>query len=325
MQSMTAEAFILDELNKLSIGVNNFSSHDVSPLAFRSIMSSKYRRKSVSDALKNRIYDSIVFCTSKRQPINITFLQGSYKLWRFDESPEADWAELFALMHYVSWVKPVLLLYEPGIEFDFFLDDWIMEIISNYRRDEIVSYQSSFKKVIDFVSCFCPQNIKFKITPVSNLYVDEQAFKSQLEQAVANWEKPENITLDSSTREMVDLNYRPFDGETHAPLWQEKIMCFHDAHSAMPRRCNYRDAPGKILAMPFHYTGEDTRIFVGSTKDSNIKYWSGVGALRKRDNSFMTTVLSPKQLSNASCSFELVGLSELSGKNFRKIRILEGS
>jgi hypothetical protein len=47
-------------------------------------------------------------------------------LWRIDEAPEADFAELFSSMYYVKWLKPVCEIYKPGVWFDFFVDDLIL-------------------------------------------------------------------------------------------------------------------------------------------------------------------------------------------------------
>lgn len=320
------EKFISDELDKLDKLLpidSDDSSCDVVEKIYKYLMSTRFRRKAACDSLKQRIKDAIVYDVERNQPINITFLQGCYKLWRFEESPEADWAELFALMHYTAWVMPILSLYQPGVVFDFYVDDLIMERISNYRRDEILSYQHSFQKVIDFVMSHCPKNLHFKITTVSSQYADESDFWNKLDIAVARWAKPENIVLDESIIAMVDLNYRPIPDEEHGAYWREEIMCIHDAHSAMEERLRYREASGKILAMPQHYNGADSRLFVGSTKDSFSKYWIGVGAIRHKGDSFVTTVLSPRQLSVASFSMQNVSIKGLCGKNLSRIRVVE--
>lgn len=317
------EKFIYDELDKLmSINVS-VSSANVAEQIYKCLMSSKFRRKSVCDTLKHRIKEAILYNVERSQPINITFLQGCYKLWRFDEAPEADWAELFALLHYAAWVRPILSLYQPGVVFDFYVDDLIMLKISNYRRDEILSYQHSFQKVMDFVMLHCPKNLHYKITTVRSQYFSEEDFWNKLDIAVANWKKPMDIELDESTIAMIDLNYRPIPNEEHSSYWREEIMCIHDAHSAMEDRLRYREAKGKILAMPQHYSGADSRLFVGSTKNSYIKYWVGVGALMHKNDSFATLVLSPKQLSAASFSVHDVKIEGLNSMNFNKIRVLE--
>lgn len=319
------EEFIYNKLKKISPQDSyvRLSPEETVERIYKSIMSAKFRRKSICDSLKLKIRKAIDYDVRREQPINITFLQGCYKLWRFDEAPEADWAELFALMHYAEWIKPILLIYQPGVVFDFYVDDLIMERISNYKRSEILSYQYSFQKVIDFVMTYCPPNLNYKITTVSSQYSSEEEFWNKLDEAVVNWKSPRDITLDASLITMIDFNYRPLPDKRNGKYWREEIMCIHDAHSAMKERLKYREEEGKILAMPQHYSGADSRLFVGSTKDSCIKYWVGVGALRRKKDNYVTTVLSPKQLEKSTFYIQNVKIKGLDAKNFSKIRILE--
>ena len=317
------EEHIYKELQKLSNIEGKVVPNNIEDEIFRIIKSRKFRRRSASHSLLISIKESIEYNVLNNKPINITFLQGSYKLWRLDESPEVDWAELFALLHYAAWVRPILSFYKPGVIFDFYLDDLIMERISNYRRDEIISYQDSFQEIMNFIMSFCPKNLRFKITTVSSRFKDENDFWDKLNVAVQKWEKPENIKLSKSTITMIDLNYRPSPFERLGIYWREEIIRIHDAHSSMTDRIKYREELGKILAMPHHFQGSNNRLFVGSTKDSIVKYWVGVGALKKIDERFVTTILSPNQLGNAKFSIQDVKIDGLSAKNFNFIRIIE--
>ncbi len=180
------EEYFSEEFDRFKIDIPDLNSHAIETKIYNCLMSRKFRRKAVCESLKLRIKDAIKkYCTERNEPINITFLQGCYKLWRLEEAPEVDWAELFALMHYTAWVLPVLASYSPGVIFDFYVDDLIMEKISNYNRDEILLYQSSFQKILDFFMLYCPENLHCKITTVSSQYTDECDFWNKLQLAVA--------------------------------------------------------------------------------------------------------------------------------------------
>ena len=209
MPNNQIEKFISDELCNLRFVESELSSQDVEKKIYDCLMSTKFRRKAACDQLKQHIKESIKYNVERDQPINITFLQGCYKLWRFEEAPEADWAELFALLHYAAWVMPILSFYQPGVAFDFYVDDLIMEKISNYTRNEILSYQFSFQKVLDFVMVHCPKNLQYKITTVSGQFLNEKDFWNKLQTAVEKWDKPESLRLDDSIIAMINLNYRP--------------------------------------------------------------------------------------------------------------------
>jgi hypothetical protein len=316
------ETYLLCEFEKLSQIESEILPQNIENEIFKSIKTSKFRKYHANDSLLKSIQEAINYNISNNNPINITFLQGCYKLWRLEESPEADWAELFALMHYATWVKPILSIYKPGVVFDFYVDDLIMERISNYKREELLSYQLSFQKVMDFIMSYCPKNLRFKITTVSSRFSDEGDFWKKLNIAVEKQEKPENIKINESITAMIELNYRPSPNDNLDIFWKEKIMQIHNTHSTLEERLNYREKKGKILAMPHHYHASDTRLFVGSTKDSIVKYWIGVGAIKMREEQFIPTVLSPKQLADAKFSIQKVEIMGLDAKNFKSIRVL---
>lgn len=144
---MTAQEYIQTKLNYLArpIGKESPSSTDeLATAIFNSLMSKKFRKYSANDELQQHIRNAIRINIKNKEPINITFLHGAYKLWRLDESPEADWAELFSLMYYSNWVKPICELYEPGVWFDFFVDDYIINRLDNIPMSDIRLYISSY-------------------------------------------------------------------------------------------------------------------------------------------------------------------------------------
>jgi len=317
------ETYIKLELKKLSKLENHKASQNLENEIFKSFKTKGFRKYHASPILLRKIQEAIHYNVSNKKPINITFLQGCYKLWRLEESPEVDWAEFFALTHYIAWVKPILSIYKPGVEIEFYVDDLIMERISNYKREELLLYQLSFQKLLDFITSYCPDNLRFKITTVSSRFKDEFDFWEKLRIAVESQEKIESLKLNDSLSAMIELNYRPKPNEKLNEFWKEKLMQIHNAHSQLPERLNYRNEEGKILAMPHHYSGADTRLFVGSTKDSIVKYWIGVGALKIKNDQFLPTVLSPKQLLSAKFTVHKVEIKGLDAKNFKLIRVLE--
>jgi hypothetical protein len=316
------EIYILSELKKLSQLESSISFQTIEDEIFKSFKTKRFRKYHACESLLKSIKDAIDYNVSNNFPINITFLQGCYKLWRLEESPEADWAELFALMHYIRWVKPILSIYKPGVIIDFYVDDLIMERISNYTREELLSYQNSFQNIIDFIKSYCPENLHFKITTVSSRFVNETDFWNKLNIAIEKQEKPENMKLNESISAMIDLNYRPLPNGNLDIFWREKLMQIHNAHSVLEERMKYREAKGKILAMPHHYSGSETRLFVGSTKASIVKYWIGVGAIKTKGNQFIQTVLSPKQLASSKFTIQRIEINGLEAKNFKQIRVL---
>jgi hypothetical protein len=67
---------------------------------------------------------------------------------------------------------------------------------------------------------------------------------------------------------------------------------------------------------------EPNVIPIDSTKTSIVRFWVGVGALRKKEDGFIEEILSISQLENSVYSWYDIQINGLVGKNFSKIRIV---
>jgi hypothetical protein len=119
----------------------------------------------------------------------------------------------------------------------------------------------------------------------------------------------------------IELNVRLLPGQSDDPLWREKVDVLHNAYYAVKKRRPFNRAPEKIAAFVTPLPNYNC-IAVGTTKTSIAKFWAGVGALHRRGDSYIETVLSPNQLEHAACSWEPMRIAGLTGKNFNRVRIL---
>lgn len=317
---MTAEQYIQSELEKLKTPLDLRPEADLEAQIVRLLLSKKFRKYSANDALIQHIKDVVHNSVSNNQPINLTFLHGAYKLWRLDESPEADWAELFALMYYTKYVKPICEIYEPGIWFDFFVDDWIVEIMDNISSEEIDAYIESYQKTIDFLKAYQPTNLKMTTTRVSSCFASRDEFDKKLAEKLSTLPLPE---LSESAAKTVELNVRQTETTTLDPLWREKIFQLHNAYLGIKSEAGYhKNRPDKILVFN-QPLPSGTTISLGTTKSSIAKFWVSVGALRPSNGSYKMVVLSPSQLESANYDWQDVNVG-IEGKNFSKIRTLQG-
>jgi hypothetical protein len=67
---------------------------------------------------------------------------------------------------------------------------------------------------------------------------------------------------------------------------------------------------------------EPNVIPIGTTKTSIVRFWVGVGALKRRGDSFIETILSPSQIEKTKAEWTPVEIKGLNGKNFKKIRVI---
>ena len=90
---MTAKEFIQKKLNDLKFTqkVMDFKSDkDLADFIFKTIMSKKFRKFSVTPTYIPHIREAIDNSIKNNLPIKFIFPFGGYKLWRLKETPETD-------------------------------------------------------------------------------------------------------------------------------------------------------------------------------------------------------------------------------------------
>jgi hypothetical protein len=325
---MTAQDYIQTKLEELKkpLGLPRLAGNEeLVDAIFRALMSKKFRKYSANDELKKQVRNAIRLNVENNEPINVTFLHGAYKLWRLEETPDADWAELFSLMFYSSWVKPICEIYEPGVWFDFFVDDYIITRLDNIPKEDVQSYIDSYQTLINFLKSYQPNNLKMTITTVGGQFASEEAFDKSL---YSNLEKLTKETpgglpvLNDAQVAMVELNTKPADEQLKDPMWREKVYHLHNAYMATKAEPGYhKGRPEKIMAftqpLPL-----GTTISVGTTKSSIMKFWIGVGVLQQIQDGFKQIILSPSQLEKTSFDWQDVNIG-IEGKNFKAIRVIK--
>jgi hypothetical protein len=320
---MKPNEFIQQKLNSLknkdSLVVSGGKIEDQ---IIKFLMSKKFRKYSTNPEYLDHIRSAIRLNIAKNEPIKLTLVFGGYKLWRLKESPEVDWAELFSLIYYTNWLKPICSIYKPGVWFDFYSDDVILEIMDNVPKKDTEQYAIGFKKLLGFIKPYLPKNLNITFHRVGDQYESYEGFKKELYENIKNIEKelrglpkltPEQIDL-------VDLNVKLKPDQDSDSNWREKVFLIHEAYSRVLKRRPYYRTEDKIFAITRQMKDS---IAVGTTKTSVVKFWIGAGALKKTPESYIEYILSPKQLESGD--FELVDckLNDLDLKNFQTIRLLK--
>ena len=323
---MTAQEYIQSKLEELKqpLGIEKLSmQEELVEAIFKAFTSKKFRKYSLGQEHADHIKSSIAINVKNNEPIKATLVFGGYKLWRLEETPEVDWAELFSLMYYTNWMKPVCELYEPGVWFDFFSDDVIVPKMNNVSPDDTKAYQTSFHKLLEFLKPYQPKNLNMTLSRVGDQYENYEAFEADLEEQMkslaANLDGGLPVLNDIAIATL-DLNVRTTPEQLADPNWHEKVQLMHDSYAQVKGRRPYYRTPDKLNIMTTPFNG---MLSVGTTKDSIMKFWIGVGTLRPKDDSLRQIVLSPNQLEHSASESESVSIKELSGKNFKKIRVLK--
>ena len=325
---MTAQAYIQSRLDGLSAsqGLPKPANDDeLAEAIFKIVMSKKYRKYSVPEELAGKFKEAIRYDIEKGQPINVTFVHGAYKLWRLDESPEPDWAELFSAIYYTNWLRGICEIYPPGVWFDYFVDDLIVPKLNNIPLEDVETYLECYRKLIVFLGPYQPDNFKMTVTGVGEQFASPAAFDKKLAEDIKKYaaDFPSGFPEVTEVRSaMVELNAKPLAGVTDKPEWKAENVLMHDAYIKLTKAgTGYHYQPGKILAFNQPLP---VAIGVGTTRGSIAKFWAGVGALKPKDGAdFSQVILSPKQLQDAAFHWEDVHIEGLQGKNFSKVRVLK--
>lgn len=319
---MTPQAFLEQQLQNLQkFEPREIAKDQLADEIFHLLMSKKFRKYSANETLVTIIKDAIAYAIANNQPINLVFPHGAYKLWRLEESPSPDWAELFAAMYYSAWLKPICEIYQPGVLFEFFVDDLILPKIDNVPLEDVYTYIKEFQKVLDFLKKYQPKNMEMRITKFESLFKSHDDFDTKLADAVESF-KATNPTFTQEQTRVVELNAHPTEEQLKDPQWKEKILLVHDAYIGMKREFGYYFQPGRIAVFN-QQLASGRFLAVGTTKTSVAKFWVGVGVLKKEGHNYREYIFSPKQLQEAKCTKESIHIEGLEGKNFQKIRVIE--
>lgn len=313
---MTPKEYIEERLKGIK-STKVVLDRDLADFIHATILSKKFRKYSVNPEVHSTVRKAIELNIQNKEPIKIALPFGSYKLWRLEESPEPDWAELFAMIYYAYWLKPITDVYEPGVLFDFCGDDAILELMNNIPEENTIKYKSVFRELIKFMEEYTPENFQFTFSPVGERYGSKEEFLADLHKQMELIKQRGEIQLTTEDIEMTRLNVRPQDGKE---IDFQKNRLLHDAYMAVSKRRPHHKAPDKILisATPF---GNRTSIPLGTTKNSVVKFQTGVGVLNRKDDSFIESIYSPSQLTQKDFNWHEIGITGLKGKNFSKIRI----
>lgn len=325
---MSSQEYIqsaLDQLKEPATFSRSTAKNELAENIFKLLTTKKFRKYALSEDYATHIKNSVRNCVAANEPIKIVFFGGCYKLWRLDEAPETDWAELFAYMHFTRWVKPICAIYKPGVWFDFLLDDYIVPRLDNIAEPDIQAYRESRDMILKFIKPYQPSNLDMTHTSEGGLFASRKEYEASLERAIEQLADslPGGLPKLSKTEiASVELNTHASPEQLADPKWREKVELLLSAYyMARNETGYYAPETNKIISFTQLFA-PGKPLAVGSTKATVAKYWAGVGALKPHDNSYRPVVLSPKQLKSAKYKWETVTISGLRGKNFSRIRIL---
>lgn len=320
---MTAQDYIqakLDELRK-PVPVNAVAPSSLEEAILAKVLSKKFRKNKADDRAIEICKKAIHYAVENKKPVKVGLLFGGNKLWRFDEAPEVDWAELFSLIYYARWMKTIASIYEYGAEFEYYSQDISIERLNNVPRLETDQYSLTFRELITWSRDYLPERVIISYKRQAEQYDDLREYDDEIEHTKAKFlsETGGNLPeLSDDQKAATELNVRLKSGQDDDPMWREKVELEHRAIFSTPTLTPYLLDETIIPTGPTPFEGT---IATGSTKYSIAKFWAGVGVLEQSGNSYKDLVVTPNQLEDMQFDRQEVNFG-LNGKNFNTIRVI---
>ncbi|HYC34132.1 MAG TPA: hypothetical protein VEC13_00190 [Candidatus Paceibacterota bacterium] len=291
------------------------------------LFSKKFRKYSIPEKNQKIIRTAVEKSVLNNEPIKISFPFGGYKLWRFEETPEADWAELFFIMYVARWLKQVCTLYPKGVIFTFWFDEIMIEKMNNIPESDLRAYEKSLNAVLTFVKPYLSPNMKFETFMERSRYESSEVFEKELAVEIEKLREvraKDPQPLSEAAIRSIEMNVKLLPGQADDPLWRERIDLMHYAYyNLQEKNTRIRNGYTTENITAFTVFFEPNVIPIGSAKTSIVRFWVGVGVLEQRKDSFIENILSITQLEKAKFDWESVSIKGLEGKNFRKIRVIK--
>lgn len=291
-------------------------------MTYGRLMSKKFRKVAADEETQKIARRGVKTAVKNKQPVVLSTNFGGNKLWRLDESPEIDWAELFTVFYLTEWAKYILQVYPYGIILDFYSEGIAVDKMNNVSLAEVDRYTDTFCRLIKFLQPHMPDDVKLTYTRLGEKYESYRDFLADIEDKMTkllDQNGGELPRMSEKEKIATELNVRLLPGQDKDPQWREKVELRLSALNDTRGNQEYYNDPSIIRACSTSYSGW---IATGSTKRSYAKFWVGVGALEKSGNNYHELVLTPKQLGSAEFEVENITIPGLIGKNFQKIRVL---
>lgn len=264
---------------------------------YNTLNSSKYRAQATSEDYLKKIVDKIDLCVNCQVPIHLTLPFGATKNPYLPTAPGIDWAEVFNIAYLHEYLNPIAKAYKYGIVLEYISVGVFEERVNRISQRDINLYDKQFMGLIKFYQKFLPKNFKLIYSRVTDKVPAREAVRRidlKIIELRRNWNgQPQEVRDRKLFRAQRNCIYNP-----HTKNIQTVLLNSALGHDAFCSECwTTENAPWDekdMITLGHNYT-TGWAIHVRSTRGSSVNFWSGMGALIKRDGEYIPTVLSPKQ------------------------------
>lgn len=270
----------------------------------RKLLSRKFRRWAIDDKTMGHIVSCVSACIKNNEPIPFIFSYGGYKMWRLPSHPHPDWAEMFSLSYYRDFLVAVSKVYKPGVKLYLFSDRYIAGMINNIPKESLKKYAESFDSLVKRLSDNLPDNVGISVVDIEDIY-DKDELKSEFSDRLDHFMKNGVDAAQERIKHLQELSEMNiiWDGEEDWHLLNDnekklkvtQTPTYMDAYYNLTKRAEFV-RKDKIMISPLPLP---LSVPIGTTKNSVVKFWNGVGVIESCDGIYNERILSIKQYEEA--------------------------
>ncbi len=298
---------------------------------YSKLTSKKFRKFKMDPACVERTKVAINSRVTNNEPIHVVYPQGGYKLWRLPSTPTVDWAEFFNISYLLEYTAPIAASYTPGVQITYYMHTLLMELHDNLTTEEIQAYVDSFEKLLEEFRKYLPKNITISILRDADIYTRSEYFealengRTKAEEEYKGW----NQIRRDKFEKMANLNIKWNGKEDWTKLSdkekKEKIYLAALYESAATSQLSKVAERVKSSSNVLVFTSSSPAfIGIGSTRASMAKFWVGFGVLEKRDDKYLSIVLTPKQYEEVmKIEHKEITVNLLNHSNFEEILVFD--
>jgi hypothetical protein len=308
---------------------------------FGKIMSKKYRKRSISQQIKEDIYRKVGLSIEKSMPIHFTIPFGGYKHFQNPSHPEPDWAEVFQLAFMRDFASSIAIVHAPGVLLDYISEDLIVPYMNNYDPDVFERYCRLYRLLVELFNKNAPQNVRFQFWRVKDRVDKEKLIGEVMNMLPERLEQFRSLTKEQQELEIIrskrNINWigskdldNLSDNEKRDWIIRSHLLefAYYDTEAKEEYIGDYLQRDNHIYTLfSFGFTHDNTDgwLSLGSCSSSIVDFWVGRGVLEKRGEEFIPRILSKKQYDKYVGFYKNVPVDiGLNGRNYSSVDVFEG-
>jgi len=296
------------------------------------ISKSSLRIGPLSGSVSQMLDQKIALSIKDNKPIVLVIAVGGFKNKSAISFPHIDWAEVMQLQFLLESVSAIAGIYKPGLEIEYTLDSFALNIVDNYKIEDIQTYVDEFHELLrDFKANYLPKNIILHMTDFFDFYeLEDMRIRIDKELKSIDCKKFKNKISDEMDRAINDfmldgfVDYtRKSDDEINKLRVQSILRDHIWLDIDIRERVEYLEGKERIPIV--HRLFPDMPLLaVKSYRGSDMQFWAVNAMFEILDDKVIFKLVSKNQLNKSGRKYKEIEVDCKFGVGgLRTVRVLE--